>query len=51
MKVMKGIGLVLTCTRKGYMRVMKRIGLGLTCSRKRIYEGNERDRVRVNMHP
>ena len=33
------------------MRVMKGIGLGLTITRKGMYEGNERDRVRVNTHP
>ena len=42
---------LMECTRKGYMRVMKGIGLGFTCTRKGIHEGNERDRVRVNMHP
>ena len=36
---------------KECMRLLKGIGLGLTCTRKGINEGNERDRVRVNMHP
>ena len=33
------------------MRVMKGIRLGITCTREGIYEVNERNRVRVNMHP
>ena len=46
MRVMKGIGLGLTCTRKGINEE-----LGLTCTRKGVDEGNERDRVRAHMHP
>ena len=33
------------------MRLLKRKGLGLTYTRKGMYERNERDRVRVIMHP
>ena len=54
MRVLKGIGLGLAynCRNVGcYMRVMKGIGLGLTCTRRMLYEGNESDRVRVNMLP
>ena len=51
MRVLKGIGLGLTCTCKGIDGGMKGIGLGLKCTRKGVYEGNERDRVRVNTHP
>ena len=50
MRLMKGIGLGLTCTLRDFLRLLKGIGLGLTCTSKGVYEGIERDRVRVKMH-
>ena len=51
MKVLKGIGLGLTCICKGIYESNERERVRVNMHPEGVYEGNERDRVRVNMHP